>query len=43
MKKIYLNNIEVRNYDSKGNKINPKLIVIKEKIIYELIKKYIKL
>lgn len=35
-------NIEICNYDSKGNKIDPKLIKIKEKLIYELVKKYIK-
>lgn len=34
--------IEVYNYDSKGNPIDPNLIVIRIKIIYDLIKKYIK-
>ncbi len=43
MKKFYSNNIQVFNYDSNGVQINPKLIVLKEKLIYELIKKYIKL
>ena len=35
-------NIEIYNYDAKGNKINPKFMIIKEKLIYELVKKYIK-
>ena len=43
MKKFYSNDIQVYNYNSNGHKINPKLIVLKEKLIYELIKKYIKL
>ncbi len=33
--------IEVINYDDQGNIINPKQLIIKEKVIYELIKKYI--
>ncbi len=35
-------NIEIYNYDSKGNKIDPNLMVIKIKVIYDLVKKYIK-
>lgn len=35
-------NIEVYNYDKNGNKIDPLKIIIKEKVIYELVKKYIK-
>lgn len=34
--------IEILNYDSKGNKINPKSLIIKDKIIYEIIKKYMR-
>lgn len=35
-------NIKVFNYNSKGKLIDPKKIIINEKIIYEIIKKYIK-
>lgn len=35
-------NVEVYNYDKNGNKIDPLKIILKEKIIYELVKKYIK-
>ena len=35
--------IEIFNFDSKGNKINPKNLIIKDKTIYEFIKKYVKL
>lgn len=35
-------NIEIYNYDSKGNKIDPNLMVIKIKVVYDLVKKYIK-
>lgn len=35
--------IEIFNLDTKGNKINPKNLILKDKIIYEIIKKYIKI
>lgn len=35
-------NIEVYNYDKNGNKIDPLKMLLKEKVIYETIKKYIK-
>lgn len=35
--------IEVFNFDLRGNKIDPKDLIIKDKIIYEIIKKYIKI
>lgn len=35
-------NVEVYNYDKNGNKIDPLKIILKKKIIYELVKKYIK-
>ncbi len=34
--------IKVFNYNSKKQKINPKDLVITDKFIYEIIKKYIK-
>lgn len=36
-------NIEIFNFDAKGNKIDPKELKVKDKVIYEIIKKYIKL
>jgi len=40
---ILLNkNVKVINYYLKGNIVNPSDLVIKEKIVYELIKKHIK-
>lgn len=36
-------NIEVFNFDAKGNKIDPKELIVKDKTIYEIIKKYIKI
>ena len=35
-------NIEIYNYDSNGNKVDPSLMVINIKVIYEIVKKYIK-
>lgn len=35
--------LEVFNFNSKGNKINPKNIIIRDKTIYEIIKRYVKL
>lgn len=35
-------NIEIYNYDSKGNIVDPNLMIIKIKIIYNIVKKYIK-
>ena len=35
-------NIEIYNYDSNGNKVDPSLMVINIKFIYEIVKKYIK-
>ena len=36
-------NIEIFNFDAKGNKIDPNELKVKDKVIYEIIKKYIKL
>ncbi len=35
-----IENIEIFNFDAKGNNINPKKFIIKDKTIYEIIKKY---
>lgn len=34
-------NIEIFNFDAKGNKIDPKELKVKDKVIYEIIKKYV--
>ncbi len=34
--------IKIMNYDFKGNQIDPKQLTIRDKMIYELIRKYIK-
>ncbi len=36
-------NIEVFNFGAKGNKIDPKELIVKDKTVYEIIKKYIKI
>ena len=36
-------NIKVFDYDLEGNKVNLKDFKVKDKVIYEIIKKYIKL
>lgn len=36
-------NIKIFNIDAKGNKIEPQKIIIKDKVIYGIIKKYIKI
>lgn len=35
--------IEVFNFDANGKKIDSKDLIIRDKIIYEIIKKYIKI
>jgi len=35
-----MNSLVVKNYNSKGEEINPESLIIKIKAIYEIIKKY---
>lgn len=35
--------IEVFNFDANGNRVDSKDLTIKDKIVYEIIKKYIKI
>ena len=39
---MFLQSVRVENYDKDGNKIEPKEIILKDPLIYSLLKKYLK-